>query len=214
MDNLLVDYGTRDLSVRVEDLDDRARRSEAGSGDLLIAAVSGITQRSRAIRLLAADDDRPRAAADASARKPIAALPQYTLRSALRRQPSAGPGGAAESLGLDLSLVSFNDASVVPGTASRNTVSLTPDGAELRKFGTQLSVPGGGREASAAALRALADVSAIELFGRLAKVPYWSCFGAAPTDAAVIAEVQDWYDTLASRPTDLIGWFQQQLRTR
>lgn len=214
MDNLLVDYGTRDLAVTVEDLDDRARRSEAGSGDLLVAAVSGITQRSRAIRLVAADDDRSRAASAAAGRPPIAARPQYTLRSALRRLQSAESGHAGESLGLDLSLVSFDDASVVPGTAARNTVSLTPDGAELRKFGTQLSVSGAGRQDPAAALRALADVSAIELFGRLAKVPYWSCFGAAPSDGAVVAEVQDWYDTLASRPADIIGWFQQQLRTR
>jgi len=35
---------------------------------------------------------------------------------------------------------------------------------------------------------------------RLARLPYWSCFGAAASDPEVAAEMQDWYDAMAARP--------------
>lgn len=206
VDNLFVDYGVRDLAVRVETIDDQRQPAEGGTAELLLAAASDITQRSRAVRLLGAG-----AAPDAQA-----ARPAYALRGSLRRL-EGGAGGAGgrgtELLGLDLSLVSTSDASVVPGTASRTTVAVGNGQAELRKFGTQLSVPGGAALGQTA-LRALADVAVIELLGRLARVPYWSCFGASTAEPQVAAEVQDWYDALAARPAEIIGWFQQQLRTR
>jgi hypothetical protein len=52
------------------------------------------------------------------------------------------------------------------------------------------------------------------MFGRVARLPYWSCFGASAAEAQVTAEVQDWYDAMAARPAEIIGYFQQQLRTR
>src|SRR5688572_2788834 len=52
MDTLLLEHGVRDLSVIVEDLADAAQqRAQAGSKELLVGAVSDMTQRSRAIRL-------------------------------------------------------------------------------------------------------------------------------------------------------------------
>ena len=74
--------------------------------------------------------------------------------------------------------------------------------------------PPASGQGQALALRALVDVASIELIGRLGKVPYWSCFGASPADPGVAAEIQDWYDTMAARPTEIIGWFQAQLALR
>lgn len=202
MDNLLVDYGTHDLAVMVEDLADPAQPGDTGARDLLMAAVSDMTQRSRAIRLVASDR----------------AAPRYALRGSLRTL-DAGRSGAT-ALGLDLTLLTTQDMSVVPGTTSRNTVTMilpaagAAGRAELRKFGAQFSLPIGAGEGRTPALRALMDLAAIELFGRVAKLPYWSCFGAGATDPAVAAEVQDWYDTMAARPAEIIGYFQAQLRTR
>lgn len=42
-------------------------------------------------------------------------------------------------------------------------------------------------------------------------MPYWSCFGVDNSNAAVNAEIQDWYDALAARPRELIAWFQSTM---
>ncbi|MEO7244099.1 MAG: DUF4384 domain-containing protein, partial [Rubrivivax sp.] len=64
------------------------------------------------------------------------------------------------------------------------------------------------------ALGALAALSAVELVGRWARVPYWTCLGVPVTQPAVVAEVQDWYDGMAARPAELIAHFQHQLQLR
>jgi hypothetical protein len=225
MGNLLIDHGTRDISVTVDDLADPAQRVEAGTREMLVAAVSGMTPRSRVIRLVAAPKDggRTRSAAAPAGGESLAALPLYTLRGVLRSQPATAGNTTTTVLTLDLTLFTTQDMSVVPGAASRNAVTLVAPGqgsegrVELRKFGIDFSLPAGGdpaRDGRATATRALIEVAAIEMFGRVAKLPYWSCFGASAEQAQVAAEVQDWYDAMAARPAEIIGYFQQQLRTR
>jgi hypothetical protein len=196
-DHLLADYGVRDLVVKVGEVDERAAPGAGGLRELLLAAGADISPRSRALRLVS------------GARE--GAPPAFSLRATLRRG-ELNTGG--EAFTLDLALQSEADVTPLPGAAVRHTVVLSDGRAELQKFGTRLSVPATGAEGPAAALRLLADMAAIELAGRLARVPYWSCLGAGLAEPAVAAEVQDWYDTMATRPSELIAWFQQQLRMR
>jgi peptidoglycan hydrolase-like protein with peptidoglycan-binding domain len=108
----------------------------------------------------------------------------------------------------------------VPGIASRNQVILFKQGkgfdgdAEIRKFGINFSLSTGTNEGQAQALRTLVEMASIELFGRLAKVPYWTCLGATDEDPDVQAEIRDWYDAMVARPTEIIEYFQLQLRMR
>jgi hypothetical protein len=176
MDELLLDHGARDLTVVAEDLADPARKAGA-SKDLLIAAVSDMSRRSRAIRITAQG-------ADGAA--PQAARPQYLLRGSLSRPDD-------RTLGVDLTLMTTQDGSAVPGVASRRQIPAEPGDA---------------------ALRALVQGATIEVFGRLAKVPYWSCLGQPQDDPAVVAEIGDWYDAMAARPKEIIEFFQAQLRHR
>ncbi len=218
MDNLFLDHGVRDLSVLLEDRLAPAQGVDAGTRDMLAAAVSDMTQRSRAIRLVSSGKEwNTPAAAQPPRREPFAVAPQWALRGSMRRIDDFIAAGkpTASVLGLDLALLSTQDQSVVPGTASRNTVSVFSAGrAEIRKFGVAFNLPASAHDGQASALRALADLASIELFGRLARVPYWGCLGAAPGEPAVAAEIQDWYDVMAARPADLIGYFQAQLRLR
>jgi Domain of unknown function (DUF4384) len=207
MDNLLSDNGMRDVPLMVEPLADATANSDAGARDLLASAVSDMTQRSRAIRVVASGQG--------------ATAAHYVLRGAIRPlEDGTAAGSAATVIGIDLTLYSAHDMSVVPGTASRNvmTAPRAATGAagyfEMRKFGAQLILPTGNGQGQAQALRALVDVASIELIGRLSKIPYWSCFGAGPADPGVAAEIQDWYDAMAARPTEIIGWFQAQLAMR
>lgn len=197
-DQLLADFGVRDLVVQLGEIDERAGGGAGGLRELLPAAAAGISPRSRALRLSAANERAP-----------------FALRATLRRDALATGG---EAFTLDLALESTADASAdrapLPGGSLRHTVVLADGRAELQKFGTRVSVPALGAEAATAPLRLLADAAAIELAGRLARVPYWTCLGAGLADPAVAAEVQDWYDGMATRPSELIAWFQQQLRLR
>jgi hypothetical protein len=167
-----------------------------------------MTQRSRAIRVIATNADwgQTRAVmAQAQKSEPYAVTPQFALRGTLRTLD----GG--RTVGLDLTLLNTHDMSVVPGTATQNAAMLKGTQAEFVKFGQPIAVPVGG---VAHAQRALAELAAIEVFGRLTKVPYWTCLGIGHDNAAVGAEVQDWYDALAARPVEIVSYFQQQLRLR
>lgn len=191
MDTLLLDQGPRELVLLADDAPGNGR-------ELLAAALSDMTQRSRAVRIV-----RPGKAADG------APAPAFEVRGAFA---SADRGSVA----MDASLVSTHDRSIVPGTAARTaaTVHERQGRAELSKFAFVFSVPLGSADVLGQAQRAVADVAAIELLGRAARVPYWRCLGAAADDPKVGAEVQDWYDTMAARPAEIIGWFQQQLTLR
>jgi hypothetical protein len=209
MDTTLLDHGVRDLSVIIEDLADPSqRKAQAGTKDMMVTAVSDMTQRSRAIRLVASDAEWGQtvaAVSQAQKREPYAVTPQFALRGTLRTLD----GG--RTVALDLTLLTTQDMSVVPGAATQNAALLRNGNAEFVKFGQPLAAPAGG---VAQAQRALSELAVIELFGRLTKVPYWSCLGIGIDNPAVAAEVQDWYDAMAARPAELVTYFQQQLRVR
>ena len=243
MDNLLLEYGTRDVAVIVEDLADQTKKVNAGTKDMLISAVSDMTRRSRAIRLVAYGQDSGNTVGflfQALRRDHFAVVPQYSLRGSIsqfddalvRRNvdagvsitPYLGLGYASTSqasvLGIDLTMLSTQDLGVVPGVASRNSVILFKAGkgfdgeAEYHKFGINFSLSTATQEGQSQALRSLVELAAIELFGRLAKVPYWSCLGASNNDEAVQSEMRDWYDAMLANPTEIIEYFQQQMRAR
>ena len=243
MDNLMLEYGSRDLTVIVEDLADQTKKVNAGTKDMLISAVSDMTRRSRAIRLVAYGQDSGNTLGflfQALKREHFAVVPQYALRGSIsqfddtivRRNVDAGVsvlpylnlgyGGTASAsvLGIDLTMLTTQDLTVVPGIASRNSVILFKQGkgfdgeAEIRKFGINFSLSTGTNEGQAQALRTLVELATIELFGRLAKVPYWTCLGATDEDPSVAAEIRDWYDAMVAHPTEIIEYFQGQLRLR
>jgi hypothetical protein len=225
MDAMLLDHGARDLSVMVEELADPAQRQAAGTRELLMAALSDMTQRSRAIRVVSADP-----ASGGTAKRDIHALaPQYILRGSIRQiegapllraaDATAAAVGSTAVIGIDLALLNTQDMSMVPGTSTRNMLTARRRAGgelqvELRKFGVAFNPTWSGSDGPASAMRALAELASIELVGRLAKVPYWSCLGATDADESVQAEIRDWYDTMAARPAEIIQYFQLQLRQR
>lgn len=203
MDGLLLDYGIHDVPLAVEPIVDPTHHLGTGSADLLTLAVSDMTRSSRAIRLVASQTDD-------------AGRSGNTLRSALTL---ADEGHSSTSLSMDASLLG-SDGAIIPGSAARHSATLMRKGgdytgnAEIRQFGIAFALASVPSEALQQASRALAELAAIEQVGRLARVPYWSCLGAAPTQEAVAAEIKDWYDALAAHPAEMIRYVQDQLRTR
>jgi hypothetical protein len=243
MDNHLIDYGVRDVSVIVEDILDKTTKVSAGTKDMLISAVSDMTKRSRGIRLIAFGSDSGNTIGflqQAQNRTPYAIVPQYGIRGSVSQfddaivrknadggiaiEPYLGVGLArtaqASMLGLDLTVLSTEDLSVIAGASARNSVIIFKEGrgfdteAAIRKFGINYSVSVSQNEGQSQALRTLVELAAIELFGKLVKVPYWTCLGAGANDETVKTEIQDWYEAMRVDPSELVSYFQNQLRQR
>jgi hypothetical protein len=244
MDNLMIDYGVRDLSMLVEDILDQTKKVNVGTRDMLISAVSDMTRRSRAIRLVAFGKDATNAISflqSAQRQSAYELIPQYDIKGSIsqfdenviRNQKDLGIGfqpfinlgisrdAASSVMGLDLSVLTTDDLSILPGVTSRNSVVILKQGrgldgdAAYHKFGVSYSMNLSKSEGQAQALRGLVELAVVELMGKLTKTPYWSCLGGDPkTNAEVRHELSDWYFGMASNPMELIGYFQNQLRRR
>ncbi|OYU99733.1 MAG: hypothetical protein CFE45_11805, partial [Burkholderiales bacterium PBB5] len=222
MDKLFIDYGTRDVSLLIEDLGDSTKKVSAGTRDMMISAIADMTRRSRAIQVVAFGADANNTVAFLNAaqqRSAFAVVPQYGLRgsisqlddSVLRRQADGGlslgallSGGSSRSrqvnvLGLDVALVTTRDLALVPGTVSKNQTTLVKEGdaldsqATISKVGINFSTSFQRTDGTAQALRNMVELSAVELFGRLQKLPYWSCLGSGTDNPEVRAEIEDWF---------------------
>ena len=243
MDNYMITFGVRDLSVLVEDLTDQTKKVSAGTRDMLISAVSDMTKRSRAVRLVAYGQDSSNAIGflqQAESKSAYSLIPQFDIKGSIsqfdesvaKKETSFGVSlgeilnygrantGAANVIGVDLTVLDTADLSVVPGVTSRNGVLIFKQGkgvdadAQYRKFGINFSASLAKSEGNGQALRNLIELSVVELFGKLTNTPYWSCLGADPTSEAVKTEMSDWYYTMSRDAEFMIGYFQYQFSLR
>lgn len=244
MDNQLIDYGVRDVTMLVEDILDQTKKVNAGTRDMLITALSDMTRRSRALRVVAFGRDATNVIgflASAQRQSAYEVIPQYDIKGSvsqfdenvIRNQRDLGIGlqpflnlgvtrdAASSILGLDLSVLTTDDLSILPGVTSRNSVVILKQGrgfdgdAAYHKFGVNFSMNLNQAEGQSQALRGLVELAVIELIGKLTKTPYWKCLGAdANTNDEIKQEVSDWYFAMASSRVELIGYFQNQLRGR
>lgn len=242
MDHAFLTYGVKNLSLLVEDLPDATRKVNASGKDMMISAISQMTRRSRALNLVAfsINDQTLGAVIGMNTRNRVLDVaPDFTIRgsvsqfddSVVRKQGDVGLGwnvfnagaagqGSASVLALDLSVINTNELTLVPGVTSKNSVLTikTGKGADgeinTRKFGVNFSFVQARSEGTAQALRTLAELAAIELTGKLTKIPYWTCLGVTDEDPQVLTEITDWWETLAADPASLVAYLQQQMRAR
>ncbi len=243
MDNYLLDYGVRDVSVIVEDILDETKKVNAGTKEMLISAISDMTRRSRSIRPIAYGKDSGNTIGflfQAQQREHFAIVPPFGIRGSITQfddaivrknidgglswEPYLNVGAAktasASVIGLDLNVLSTRDLSVLSGVSSRNSVIYLKEGkgvdaeAAIKKFGINFSVSVARQEGQSQSLRTLVELATIELIGRLARVPYWSCLGATDADPGVQTEIRDWYDAMLANPVELFEYFQRQMRQR
>jgi peptidoglycan hydrolase-like protein with peptidoglycan-binding domain len=246
MDHLMLDYGVKSVSVLAEDMHDATKKVNAGARDMLISAVSDMTRRSNAVRLVAYGADSSNTIGflkEAERKSPFLSVPEFTIRGSVsqldenlaKRTESAGvqlgpvgggqaSSGSAQVLALDLAVIRTEDLSLLPGVASRNSVVIVRQGAGIdanasatwRSQGLSINFERGieKSEGTAQALRGLIELAAVELVGRLLKIPYWTCLGADAGNEAVANEITDWYYGLYSSTGALIAYFQWQMKVR
>jgi hypothetical protein len=217
MDNLMIDHGVRDVTMLVEDLLDSTKKINAGTRDMLITAMSDMTKRSRAVRLVAYGKDATNVISflqSAQRQSPYEVIPQFDIKGSITQwdenvirnqkdlgvsyQPYVNLGlsrdAASSILALDLSVLRTDDLSVLPGVTSRNSVVILRQGkgldadAAYSKFGISFAMNFQQSEGQAQALRGLVELAVIELMGKLTRTPYWSCLGVS--DGAANEEIR------------------------
>ncbi|SCK24584.1 protein of unknown function [Variovorax sp. HW608] len=212
MDTLMLDYGVHDITMLTEEINDETKKLNAGTRDMLISAVSDMSRRSRAVRLVAFGKDTLNVVSFLSAAQTTAvyqAIPRYDIKGSvsqfdenlIKNQKDMGVGyfpyfnlGVAKDastsmLALDLSVMSTSDMGVLPGVTSRNSVVIMKQGkgidgdAAYHKFGINYSMNLARSEGQSQALRGLVELAVVELVGKLTKTPYWSCLGVSDPKA-------------------------------
>ncbi len=114
---------------------------------------------------------------------------------------------AGSILGLDLSVITTHNMAVIPGVTTRNAVVIYKTGkgggfdAGIQKTGINYSISTGRSDGQAQALRALIELSAIELAGKMAKLPYWKCLGLDADHPTIERELSDWHYQLTQSGT-------------
>ncbi len=246
MDNLMITYGVKGVAALVEDLHDATKKVNAGTRDMLISAVSDMTRRSGAVRLVTYGADSANVIGflkEAERKSAYLNVPDYGVRGSIsqldenlaRRTDNLGLQigpvgggrsnmGSAQVLAVDLTIIRTEDLSVVPGVASRNSVVIVREGQGIdanasgtwHSQGLSLNFERGleKNEGTTQALRSLIELASVELFGRLLKIPYWTCLGAEASNEAVASELTDWYYALYGSPGALVTYFQWQLKVR
>ena len=123
-------------------------------------------------------------------------------------------------LAFDASVISTGDLSLVPGVSSKNTVVVTKqdasadDGsAQIRNGSLSFSFGVSRNEGVAQSLRNMIELSAIELTGKLLRLPYWSCLDLDTNNPEVRREMEDWFFSMQGS-VELTRFFQEQLRNR
>ena len=114
---------------------------------------------------------------------------------------------SATVLGLDLSVITTHNIAVIPGVTTRNSAVMYNRGdakdfdAGISKTGINFSVANNASDGTAQTLRALIELSAIELMGKLLKIPYWKCLGLDPEHKDITREISDWHYQLTQNGT-------------
>ena len=231
MDTLMLDYGVRDLTMLTEEITDETKKLNAGTRDMLISAVSDMSRRSRAVRLVAFGKDTINVVgflASAQSASAYSVVPLYDIKGSvsqfdenlIKNQKDVGFGispffnlgiardAASSMLALDLSVLTTSDMSVLPGVTSRNSVVILKQGsgidgdAAYHKFGINYSMNLARSEGQSQALRGLVELAVVELIGKLTKTPYWTCLGV--TDPMANAETK----------LEMFDWYHAMAATR
>jgi hypothetical protein len=239
MDALFRNFGVKNVTVVIDEIPDATKKINVGARDMFMSATSQMTRTTHAIRLVPIAESR---IFTESKRERVVADADYVIQgsisqfddSMLQKQRDGAVClwylciGAAESdafsgLGLDLNLVETSGLTLVPGANVRNAVLIRKRGKgydgdfTLKKWSIQYNFTLVSHDGNGQALRTLIDLGAIELFGRLLKLPYWTCLGASDRDPEVKGEIDDWWEEMAADPRDrarLFAYLQMQMKAQ
>jgi hypothetical protein len=124
-------------------------------------------------------------------------------------------------LGFDAAMVDTDSLTLLPGVSSKNLTVLARrdnsagDGvAKLTNpsLDVVFSFAANRSEGPSQAARNMVELAAVELVGKLVRLPYWQCLNVADSDAEVQREIEDWF--LSMDEAELVRFLQERMRER
>lgn len=225
MDQLLWQYGKHDIYLTSNGAPDATGRLLGGTKEMLITAVSRMSDRSNAFSFIDFEPalDSVNALYWMVGVRPEFRAPSYYIRGAVT-QLDENVIAEAQSAGVslpfvDLSLSKDQTVSVIsvdlnvgelvtrkilPGVSTSNSIAVVSSGngadagGMIHKAGLSFNVSLNRSEGLHQALRTLIELSTIEVLGKLTRVPYWQCLGAEQTAPTYMAEARDWFDAMSA----------------
>ena len=226
MDNLLTRFGVRNLVITSAGLPDATGEIRTGTKDMLISAISTMSVRSGAFKFVDFDQQQVDVHSLQSlvGFTDDFRVPNYYIRGAITQldegviadSAGASVAGGAFSLGynqdqvvsvvsLDMNVGELTTRQILPGLSAHNSIAVTrtgkagDTGGEINSFGLFFNISLNRSEGMHAAVRSLVELSAIEVLGKLAEVPYWRCLQIEQTNPVVEAQARSWFSDMSER---------------
>ncbi len=103
----------------------------------------------------------------------------------------------------DMNLARLVTRQIMPGISASNSIVVRRSGvggdvaATIDKVDMSFEISLNKRNGLHQATRTLIELSAIEIVGKLARVPYWRCLKIEQTNPHVVAEAREWYRSMS-----------------
>lgn len=241
MDELFLANEIKEVLITSSGIPDATGRIGGGTKDMLISAVSRMSIKSNAFIFVDFEQSTDGIASlhELVGIRDEFRVPNYYIRGAITQLDSQvqsgsanaslaiGPislgGGRSDNVSLiavDMNVAELVTRQILHGVSASNSIAIRQEedsangGASfgsLGKGGLAFNVALGRNEGFHQATRTLIELSAIELMGKLAQVPYWQCLQIEQTNPDVIAEVRNWYDSMNAE--EMVRYAQRYLRS-
>ncbi|MBW7851979.1 MAG: DUF4384 domain-containing protein [Rhodospirillales bacterium] len=237
MDTLLWKHGKQDIYVTSNGVPDETGRLLGGTKEMLITAISRMSERSNAFSFVDFEPalDSVNALYWMVGVRPEFRAPSYYVRGAITQLDENVIAEAASAgislpkvdlaisadqivsmISVDLSVGELVTRRILPGVTASNSIAVVSSGrgadagGMIHKAGLSFNVSLNRSEGMHQAVRTLIELSAIEVLGKLARVPYWQCLGIEQTNPAYMAQARSWYDDMS--PAERVTFAQRVLR--
>jgi curli biogenesis system outer membrane secretion channel CsgG len=226
MDSLFAAYGVRGITITSQGIPDATGEITTGTKEMLISAVSRMSVKSSAFAFVDFDQTQYdiNALQDLVGFSEEFVVPNYYIRGAITQfdrnviEESVGFGvslglveaGISEDqilslISMDLNIGELRSRQILPWASSNNSIAVRRLGQSANIGGTipkadlglSFNVSLTQSEGMHQAVRNLVELSAVEILGKLAQVPYWRCLQIEQTNKAVVAEARDWFDGMS-----------------
>lgn len=224
MDDLLLQYGKKDIRVMTDGIPDSTETLKLGTRDMMISALDAMSTRSRAFRFVDVDQSAANvmamtarvngrmATADFYIKGSITQIDQDVASDGKRagaaiKQFSIGASSdrSVSNITLEMSVYNVSDHELIPGVRTQNTIEVVRSGKGTNVEGLlpfaslTYEVHKDRAQGSHQAVRTLLELSMIELMGKFTRVPYWRCLSIPSTDPMARKTSQDYYSAMAVR---------------
>lgn len=220
MDDLFQASGVRNVVITSTGLPDETGKINAGTKDMLISAVSRMSTKSQAVTFVDFDQSQT----DVAALQRLVGftdefrVPTYYIRGAItqldqaapphpgRGSPTSGDAVARHNVvSLDMNMGRVVSRQIIPGIFASNSIAVShaaaagDASAAIDKADVTFRLSFNRDKGVHQAVRTLIELSAIEILGKLVRVPYWRCLQIDQTSPEVMAQAMVWFSAMSAK---------------